>query len=298
MGYKEKVAMATMMESMGKKKKKAQLRKDIEEAKKQGFDVTIKYDPATGEYAPTFSYKQPTKTQAEKDAEITEMFQQDAQQAYGGDMAGVKTADIPQRMGQQTRGEIQAGATQKYGQPFYTSPNMNPQQQQQRLQTKADIKGIPTTAGNIQAFRKPFEAAGQIMRPDASGKMAPVKQPGLEDGQAPGGFKGSKWQYDKILGDLKARNIMKRTPEGIDIKVDNPTRRHAIEHLQIKGHLNWRQDPEAVKLVMSFPAEQNAAVTKKRVLSSQLTEEAIQSTMKKHQISREELMSRLEVIEE
>jgi len=283
-GYREKVAMATMMEGMGKKKKKAQLRKDIKEAKEAGYNVVIKYDPESGDYLPTFSYKQPTKTQAEKDAEVTEIFQGEAKQAYGGGF-------------EKTQGALNQPVASR------VDPRTGQQIPVMRRETGGPIGG-PGHAGpmrakeqRMQQFRAPFDRAGQIMRPDPKGQFAPIKKPD-GTGVMPGGFAGSKWQYDKVLGDLKVRNIMKRTDMGIDIKVDNPTRRHAIEHLQMRGHRNWKQDPEAVKLVMSYPVEDKAAVTKKRVLKSQLTEEAIQATMKKHQISREELMSRIEVIEE
>ncbi len=182
MGYKEKVAMATMMESMGKKKKKAQLRKDIEEAKKQGFDVTIKYDPATGEYAPTFSYKQPTKTQAEKDAEITEMFQQDAQQAYGGGLAGVSSPEITNQLNAPARGGTNVSPGVR-GMGMPGGPLMNREKANIDPRTGKPV-GVMQGLQQAEQFRKPFDAAGQTMRPGASGKFAPVNIPGRAGGPA------------------------------------------------------------------------------------------------------------------
>jgi len=161
------------MEGMGKKKKKAQLRKDIKEAKEAGYDVVIKYDPESGDYLPTFSYKQPTKTQAEKDAEVTEIFQGEAQQAYGGGFErtqGVLNQPVASRVDPRTGQQIPVMRRETggpIGGPGHAGPMRAKEQQ-------------------MQQFRAPFDRAGQTMRPGASGKFAPVKDP-RAPGIGPGG---------------------------------------------------------------------------------------------------------------
>lgn len=270
MGYREKVAIATMMESMGKKKKKAQLRKDIEQAKEQGYDVTIKYDPTTGEYSPTFSYKQPTKTQAEKDAEL---FQLSAEQGYGGGFS---------------QQEITSEANRNVVRP---TPGVAGSRSVTMGQTKqgAGLK-------QAQQFRKPYEQAGYTMVRGTDGNWKPVKKTDVGK-NLPGGFKGTPIARDKLIGDLKSRNITKRHPKtGIEIDVLKPTRQDAINHLREGGAINWRQDQELVQLVMSYP-EAKGKPQKKRISKRLLTEENIQATMKEEQITRQQLMDRLEVID-